>query len=243
MVRPQVSGFDAAKKAEKEIETNFFGKRKEVMGEVTPKYIELVWFKVRALSGFAIFSKEVTQYLIWDNYAHEVVTDWKKGLRRTQGAGNLFALTQTQVRVIRTLSASGTEPEKAASKADLSVGDAKKALNQLVKLNLVKQKYDKANDTDHYYPTFVLDIGDDPLHKDDILPRSVPGEPGKEALTKGTTYKDLMKFLETLYPTMNLVECRSVYYPYFVTRLKGEKGSRNVFVDAVTGEVDKAISD
>ena len=242
-VQSRVSGFEAAKRAEKEIEASFFGKKKEIMGEVTPRYVELLWFKVRALSGFAIFSKEVTQYLIFDNLSLEVVTDHKHGLRRTKGAGNLMGLTQNQIRAIKALSASGTDPDKVASRSDLSVGDAKKALNQLVKANLVKMKYDKANEKDYYYPTFVLDVSDDPLHKDDILPRSVLGEPSKEVLSKGLDFKVVSKFIETLYPTINIVECRSVYYPFFVARLKGEKGSRSVFIDAVTGEVDKALSE
>jgi hypothetical protein len=241
-VQEQLNDFEASKRAENEIKTTFFGKHTEVLGDVSLHYLELLWYKVRALKGFAMFSKETTMFVLWDNYLREVVTDRKKGLIRTRGAGQLMDLTQNQIRAIRALSASGTSAEKVASKSDLAVGDAKKALGQLMKNNLVKLKYDKADATDYYYPTFILEISEDPLHKDEILPHSVLGEPSREVLSKGLKSKDVAKFLEAYLPTMTILETRQVFYPYYVAQLKSEKGTRRVYVDGVSGSVDEMLS-
>jgi hypothetical protein len=115
----------------------------------------------------------------------------------------------------------------------------------MVKKNLAKTKYVKSDNETYYYPTFKRDDLErsDVLAKEGFLPRAGHTEPSQPILTKGLKSKDVWTFIENFLPEVDFVDVEYIYYPYFIGTLKGKGAKRYIFVDAVTGALDKDLSD
>ncbi len=243
VVEPQITDSRAESSAMSDLETKGLIKKKRIEmvtgSQIT--FLPLMRLTVSRTEGL-IRRKKKNYTLFFDPVTGELVTRYKKGLKRTMNLWHLFGRSVSEIKTLYYLRRSAFLMDTELKlKTSLRAQDLNRALKNLEKEGLVNKEvsgdggYRYARDIDLNVPSkFTRAVPD--------LPYIREGDIKTEALKPEYKTNDIKSIIDTLGDGLSLDSEDVVYYPYFIISIKGKRGPRQIFIDAVNGNKDDILS-
>ncbi|NYT05074.1 MAG: DUF87 domain-containing protein [Methanomicrobiales archaeon] len=191
----------------------------------------LVRFEARYISGIL---KKTTKSTIWCiDGQWGYCADLKGGLSLRPCFGELIGLDEPAVCILGHLTPSGATGADLEAVSKLPAAAVKKILRALEKRKLVT-KAGKAGTADIYVPLLAHPI---PRPGHGNPPEEIPLCPrGEEkARERLIDEEDVRRILKGIEPTAEITSFSTFYYPVYEIALASDRGSRTLYIDAVSG--------
>jgi len=241
IIIPNISEIDAEEEATRYLESEgmFSRKKIEMISELNLTFLPLLRLTFTKPKMMSRKMKEVN--LFFDVFTGELLTKFRKGLRRTTNMNLLFNYPRTQVQVLLAMKrGSALSDIELRAKTDLRSQDLKKALVALEKEGMLHRQvtsdgfYKYRRKTDITIPTHLDRATPD-------LPYIREGKLTVDALEPRYKQKDVEKLILSLADKLTFVDSKFVHYPYFMVSVEGKRGPRNIFIDGTSGEEDELL--
>jgi hypothetical protein len=243
LIKARVTGAAIEEIAYKQLKTKMLGKPVEAIRDIKPVYLPMLRIHMKVMRG-SIFAKEYTGTFYWDTLSGEIITDVGSVLKRSKGMAILLRLPPVQAKVLTAVDTWGNnDVVDLQNEIDIPLTQIKRALTELNKKSMVSKEIEKGSRIYNYkrkielkYPKKFERIKVD-------MPKIVLGQLGSDILPPHYKLKELEKLLSNLSPGARIVKTENVFYPYFEVRIIGRSGPRIVLLDAVSGAVDKYLTE
>jgi len=242
VILPAIREEEAEEEARGHLEGEGMFKRKkiEMVSEINLTFIPLIRMFFSRMSGF-ISKKRKVYTLFFDAVTGELVTKYRKGLRRTQNISVLFDYPKTQVAVLLVMRRiTALSDIELRAKSELRAQDLKSALNSLEKKGMVHRQV--SSDGFYKYKR-TIDISS-PAHLHKATPDMPYIREGRlivEAVKQRFKPKDVEKLMKGLADDLTLVDHDIVHYPYYIASVEGKRGPRKIFIDGINGGEDELL--
>ncbi len=224
--------------------------KKELLFKVVEKVLRtrLVYAPIyriycRKTTGILMFKKEKQTVVFVDGLTGDVILTYRKGLKRTSGAAEVYKLPPNQMLVILHIG-KGRTVEAIAQDAHLAVAETKRALTALIKKGVVVKEFkesftEKGKGVDIYSTSFDLNVPTDITTVQNAIPPSAMFKIKEDILGTVFTEKEVVNFVNSVDPSLKILGMDLVYFPYYMADLVDKRGHRRVLmIDGITNRID-----
>ena len=243
VVKSRLNGDSIEEFAVKQLKTSLLGKPLESINAIKPVYLPIFRLYLKTMRG-SIFAKEYEGVIYWDQVTGEIITDSGDVLKRSKGISTLLKLTPNQAIVLAAIDTWGdNDVIDIQNEVSIPVNEIKRALTALKKKSLVVQEYHTEKRMNNYKRKVELKF---PRKFDKIkvdMPRIIKSNVSVKVLDSKFKLSEFKKWISNISPGTRIISSQEVYYPYFKLEIIGKEGPRVLFLDAISGDNDKLLSD
>lgn len=243
VIKSRLNGDSIGEFAVKQLKTTLLGKPLESINAIKPVYLPILRLYFKTMRG-SIFAKEYEGIIYWDQVTGEIITDSADVLKRSKGISTLLKLTPNQAIVLAAIDTWGdNDVIDIQNEVSIPVNEIKRALTALKKKSLVVQEYHTEKRMNNYKRKVELKF---PKKFDKIkvdMPRIIKSNVSVKVLDSRFKLSEFKKWISNISPGTRIISSQEVYYPYFKLEIIGRKGPRVLFLDAISGDNDKLLSD